>query len=157
MFSRIFLYRYSSKISLVASLNLTLLFVNHCWNATLQRQNTEILKQIFPKRNIRVSVPISTFMRLWAIYIFPRSVWLFCWRKYVDPSWDFIIRSQTHECWNWGWGRAIPRKGIHKWDFRCSVLSNWSTFSCLHSAVDAGKNPANHGFRDTEEGHRYDF
>ena len=21
----------------------------------------------------------------------------------------------------WDWGRAIPRKGIHKWDFRCSV------------------------------------
>ncbi len=21
---------------------------------------------------------------------------------------------------NWDWGRAIPRKGIHKWDFRCS-------------------------------------
>ncbi len=22
---------------------------------------------------------------------------------------------------NWDWGRAIPIKGIHKWDFRCSV------------------------------------
>jgi len=68
------------------------------------------------KRNIGVSVPISTLMRLWAIYIFPRSVCLFCWRKYVDWSWDYINCSQTHECWNWGWGRAIPRKGIHKWD-----------------------------------------
>ncbi len=73
------------------------------------------------KRNIGVSVPISTFMRLWAIYIFLRSVCLFCWRKYVDCSWDYINRSQTHECGNWGWGRAIPRKGIYKWDFRCSV------------------------------------
>ncbi len=74
------------------------------------------------KRNIGVSVPISTFMHLWVIYIFPRSVCLFCWRKYVDRSWDYINGSQTHECGNWGWGRAIPRKGIHKWDFHCSVV-----------------------------------
>ncbi len=44
------------------------------------------------KRNIGVSVPSSTFMRLWAIYIFPRSVSLFCWRKYVDRSWVYINR-----------------------------------------------------------------
>jgi hypothetical protein len=23
------------------------------------------------------------------IYIFPRSVYLFCWRKYIDRSWDY--------------------------------------------------------------------
>jgi hypothetical protein len=55
------------------------------------------------------------------IYSHDRPASLFCWRKYVDRSWDYINRSQTHECWNWGWGRAIPRKGIHKEDFRCSV------------------------------------
>ncbi len=73
------------------------------------------------KRYIGVSVPVSTFMSLCAIYIFPRSVCLFCWRKYVNRSWDYINRSQTHECENWDWGRAIPRRGIHKWDFNCSV------------------------------------
>jgi hypothetical protein len=36
-------------------------------------------------------------------------------------SWEYINRSQTHECGNWDWGRAIPRKEIHKWDFPCSV------------------------------------
>ncbi len=68
------------------------------------------------KGNLGVSVTISTLMRLWVIYIFPWSVCLFCWRKYVDRSWDFINRSQTHECGNWGWGRAIysiPRKEIN--------------------------------------------
>ncbi len=73
-------------------------------------------------RNIGVSVLISTFMCLWANYIFPRWVFLFCWRKYVvDRSWEYINRSQTHECGNWGWGRAIPRKGIHKRNCRSSA------------------------------------
>ncbi len=73
------------------------------------------------KRTIGVLVPISTFMRLLVIYILLRSVCLFCWRKYVEWSLDYINRSQTQECGNWGWGRAISRKGIHKWDFLCSV------------------------------------
>ncbi len=37
--------------------------------------------------------------------------------KYVDRSWEYINRSQTHECGNWDWGRAIPFLGIHTWDF----------------------------------------
>ncbi len=89
--------------------------------SALQRQNTEFRNKYSQKRNIGVSVPISTFMSLWVIYILPPSVCLFCWRKYVDRSWEHINPSQTHECGHWGWGRAIPRKGIHKWDFRCSV------------------------------------
>ncbi len=73
------------------------------------------------KRNIGASVPISTFMCLWTNYIFPRWVCLFCWRKYVNWSSEYINRSETHECGNWGWGRAIPRKGIYKRNCRCSV------------------------------------
>ncbi len=68
-------------------------------------------------------------MRLRAIYIFPQSASLFCWRKYIDRSWDNINRSQTHECWNWGWGRAIPRKGIYKGDFCCSARGILEHFS----------------------------
>ncbi len=92
----------------------------HCKDKILKFPN-----KYSQKRNIGVSVPISTFMRLWVIYTFQRSVCLFCWRKYVDRSRDYINRSQTHEYGKWGWGRAIPRKGIHKWDFRCSVGRSW--------------------------------
>ncbi len=85
-------------------------------------------KTNIPRKGISgSSVPISTFMRLWVISIFPRLVCLFCWRKYVDRSWDYINRSQTHECGNWGWCRAILRKGIHKWDFRCSTPSLYAS------------------------------
>jgi hypothetical protein len=91
--------------------------------SALQSQNAENLKQIFPEKEYRGAlVPISTFMCLWANYIFSRWVCLFCWRKYVDWSWEYINRSKTHECGNWGWGRAIPRKGIYKQNCRCSVL-----------------------------------
>ncbi len=76
-------------------------------------------------RNMGASVPISTFMCLWANYIFPRWVCLFCWRKYVDRSWKYINRSQTYECGNWGWGPAIPRKGIYKSNCRCSAAHFW--------------------------------
>jgi len=86
------------------------------------------------RRNIGASVPISTFMCLWANYIFPRWVCLFCWRKYVDRSWEYINRSQTHECGNWGWGRAIPRKGIYKRN--CVAVC---TMACLFHLAEAGQ------------------
>ncbi len=51
--------------------------------------------------NCAASVLISTFMCLWSIYIFPRSIWLFCCRKYVDRSWEYIIvhRHMNVEIW----------------------------------------------------------
>ncbi len=42
-------------------------------------------------------------------------------RMWMDRSWENINHSQTHECENQDWGRAIPFLAIHKWDFRCSV------------------------------------
>ncbi len=41
----------------------------------------------------------------------------------MDRSWKYIKLSQTHEFGNWNRGRAIPREGIHKWDFSCSVCA----------------------------------
>ncbi len=45
-------------------------------------------------------------MCLWAIYIFPGSVYIFPpSAEQADPSWEYIIRSQTHEC---GIGTEAP-------------------------------------------------
>ncbi len=49
------------------------------------------------------------------MYSHDRSAYSSC-RKYVDcgPILGIYNRSKTHECGNWDWGRATPRKGIHK-------------------------------------------
>ncbi len=75
-------------------------------------------------------LPVPTLIYLLEIYIYfkDRSANSAA-RKYVDGSWEYINRSWTHECGNWDWGRAIPRKEIHKWDFPCSAS--------IHSRKDA--------------------
>ncbi len=81
-------------------------------------------------------LPVPTLIYLWEIYIFPfpGSACVYsAAANYVDQSWEYINCSQTHECGNWDWGRAIARKGIHKWDFPCSVLY------CSHSSCVWGR------------------
>ncbi len=40
----------------------------------------------------------------------------------VSGLWEYINRSQTHECGNWDWGCAVWFLGIHKSDPLCCVL-----------------------------------
>ncbi len=93
-------------------------------NSTLKRTNTENLKQIFPKNELHGHSP-NFHLHVPRSYLYISTIDLptvFRCRKYVDRSWECINHSQTHECGNWDWGHAIPRKSIHKRDFRCSVL-----------------------------------
>jgi hypothetical protein len=55
--------------------------------------------------------------------------------KYVDRSWEYINRSQTHECGNWDRGRATSLLGIYKWDFRCSVDISFDSSCVVPSTV----------------------
>ncbi len=83
------------------------------------------------KWNCAASVPIPTFMFLWAIYMLPRSVYLFCCRKIGGSILGiYINRSQIHERGNWDWGRAVSFLGVNKSDFLCSV-SLWLCNICI--------------------------
>ncbi len=63
------------------------------------------------KRNNGASVPISTFMCLWANYIFPQWVCLFCWRKYVDRY--IGIYKSLKDTWMWKSGLR-PRNSLKR-------------------------------------------
>jgi hypothetical protein len=54
------------------------------------------------KRNCAAAVPISTFMCLWAIYILPRSICLFCCRKICGLNLE-IYKSLKYT-WMWKLG-----------------------------------------------------
>ncbi len=56
-------------------------------------------------------------------YIFPGSVYIFPPAEQADPSWEYIIRSQTHECGNWDLGPDIPFLGIFVSNFRHFVFA----------------------------------
>jgi hypothetical protein len=58
----------------------------------------------FQKRNCAASVLISTFMCLWAIYIFSGSAHFPAAEYSRQTDGGIYKRSQTHECGNWDWG-----------------------------------------------------
>ncbi len=106
-----------------SSLCLPSLWFNH-WT-TLQRHNNKNSKQIFPEKEFQgLSPNFHIHVSASDLYVFPGSVCLYSAAgNYVALSWEPINRSQTHECGNWDWGRAIPILGVNKWDFRCSAVT----------------------------------
>ncbi len=86
----------------------------HIWyfRPTLQRHNTENREKIW---NCAASIPISTFMCLWAIYIVPRSVCLYSAAgKYVDRSWEYIKHCTATDTWMWKLRLRPPRNSFSR-------------------------------------------
>ncbi len=53
-------------------------------------------------RKLETNIPRKVISPQWSC--------LFCWRKYVDRSWEYINRSQTHECGYWAEAARFPEK-----------------------------------------------
>ncbi len=89
---------------------------------TLQRKSHLYIPR---KGIVRPQSQISHSCICERFYIYPGSVCLSCCRKICGPILRKYIKSltDTHECGNWDWGRAIPVPflGIHKWVLRCSM------------------------------------
>jgi hypothetical protein len=58
------------------------------------------MKLLFPKQNFNVLHSSFTHISVKDLYIQDRSSY-FVAGKYVDRSWEYINRSQTHECENY--------------------------------------------------------
>ncbi len=105
----------------------------NAWFPFMYFQKWNCAASLFPKQSYNVLSQkfLHSYICESFIYFQDRSVY-FAAAKYVDRSWVYINRSQTHECANWDWGRPIPRKGIHKWDFllQCAAfLDNYTSES----------------------------
>ncbi len=74
---------------------------------------------------------LNFFLSAGSIYIFPPA-------EQANPSWEYIIRSQTHECGNWDWGPDIPFLGIFVSNFRHFVFALHGKF--VESTDDSGVN-----------------
>ncbi len=85
----------------------------------------KILNKYSQKWNLVAPVPIATLIFLWAIYIFPQSVCLFCCRKIGGPMVG-RYKSLT-KTWMFKLGlRTVSFLGAHKSDFLCSAASRKS-------------------------------
>jgi hypothetical protein len=96
--------------------------------------------------NSAASAPISTFMSLWAIYIFSGSVHIFPPAEKADPSWEYIIRSQIHHTWMWKLGLR-PQNSFSgniclkfsAFCLCCAELSNFYLTCILHNPSKLAK------------------
>ncbi len=111
----------------IPSLNLSSINVKKRYGSILQKRTLQRnLNYIFPEKELRVySFLISTFMRLWVIYVYShvRPAY-FPAAGLADRSEEYINLLQKHECWNRDCSlTVVPFLGIFVSNFRYWVFA----------------------------------
>ncbi len=93
----------------------------------LLSRNNSVMTSLFPPRESLVVTSrlgtgnSRTFFLRCVSDLHITIVCLFCCIALADLSWEYINRSQIHECRNWEQGRAVPFLGIFLSNFRYSI------------------------------------
>ncbi len=94
------------------------------WFPFMYSQKWNCAASLFPEQDYNVLPPISwppnsyTHISVRGLYISRIGLSILLQlNMYVDRYWEYLNCLQTHGCGNWDWGRAFPRKRIHKWVF----------------------------------------
>ncbi len=82
------------------------------------------------------------------IYSHDRSTYFHA-AEYADRSWEFINRTQKHECMNWVFGRAVPFLGIYVSSFQYSIfaVNGYNAVACKNSFSRARGKKASTGYK----------
>jgi hypothetical protein len=97
------------------------------------------IKLLFTKQKYNaLSRSIYTHISVRDLYIYRISQHILLeGNMWTNPG-NIFKSSQTHECGNWDWGLAIPKRGIYKWDFPCSVPLGIFRIFLMKKNVDQG-------------------
>ncbi len=110
-----------------------LICILHCKDTIPKIQN-----KYSQKRNCAATVSISTFMCLWAIYIFPRSICLFCCRKICGPILGIYIMLTDTWMWKLGlWPRNSQKRNTYLgFSLQCIDLQKLGRYDQDHAWCD---------------------
>jgi hypothetical protein len=114
------------------------------------------VSSLFPKQNYNVLSPsFHIHVSVSNLYILRIGLPILLQPITVNrPSWEYINRSQKHECRNWERGRAVEFLGIHKLDWYsvaafCVCRCDENPEDCL--GVDLNRNfPSGWGLGSTK-------